>query len=126
MRTSLGLCLLTLSSCAVGSGEGFATLEPTARVGYTLLPAREAGGGFQKLDTDYQAAVTAAHLDASDIALQAAGSGGAAGGSFDPGNPPPGYGLCHGGHCHRDDGALVAYEDIAAELAGGGAGPQTV
>ena len=40
--------------------------------------------------------------------------------SFDPSEPPVGYSLCHNGHCHSDDGRLVSYEDIAAELAGSG------
>jgi hypothetical protein len=38
--------------------------------------------------------------------------------SFDPANPPPGYSLCHNGHCHSDEGALVDYEAIEAELSG--------
>ncbi|NPC86419.1 hypothetical protein HPC49_50565, partial [Pyxidicoccus fallax] len=41
-------------------------------------------------------------------------------------NPPPRYSNCHSGHCHRDDGALVDYEDIQAELDGGGGGPTVV
>jgi hypothetical protein len=32
---------------------------------------------------------------------------------FDPADPPPGFGLCHNGHCHADGGSLVAYEDVA-------------
>jgi len=39
--------------------------------------------------------------------------------SFDPANPPPGYSLCHNGHCHHDSGDLVDYADIEAELNGG-------
>jgi hypothetical protein len=39
---------------------------------------------------------------------------------FDPANPPPGYTLCHGGHCHRSDGSIASYEEIQAELASGG------
>ena len=35
---------------------------------------------------------------------------------FDPTNPPPGYSLCHNGHCHHDSGELVDYEDIQLEL----------
>ncbi len=38
---------------------------------------------------------------------------------FDPADPPEGYSLCHNGHCHHESGALVAYEDIAIEAAGG-------
>ena len=36
--------------------------------------------------------------------------------TFDPLNPPPGYSLCHNGHCHYSDGTLVDYEDIQEEL----------
>jgi len=46
--------------------------------------------------------------------------------SFDPANPPEGYGLCHNGHCHADDGRLVDYADIEAELAGGAASGQSL
>ena len=35
--------------------------------------------------------------------------------------PPPGYSLCHGGHCHTTDGGIESYEEIEAKLAGGGA-----
>ena len=35
---------------------------------------------------------------------------------FDPQNPPPGYGLCHNGHCHNEDNELIDYEDIQEEL----------
>jgi hypothetical protein len=62
------------------------------------------------------------------VALQTqTGGGGGGGGTFDPANPPPGYSLCHGGHCHSDDGALVSYEDIQAQLdAGGGSSTSTL
>lgn len=39
--------------------------------------------------------------------------------TFDPGNPPPGYSLCHNGHCHAESGALVDYDVIERELGGG-------
>ena len=35
---------------------------------------------------------------------------------FDPQNPPPGYTLCHNGHCHNKDNELIDYEDIQEEL----------
>ena len=50
--------------------------------------------------------------------MAAAGSGAA----FDPAHPPDGYSLCHGGHCHADDGRLVPYDEIEAQLAGSGGG----
>lgn len=59
-------------------------------------------------------------LDTLSWSIVSAQLGYAAGGSvegFDPADPPPGYSLCHNGHCHADSGELVDYEDIAAELA---------
>ena len=43
-----------------------------------------------------------------------------------PGKPPPGYTLCHNGHCHHPSGRLVPYAEIEAELAGGGVGTAAV
>jgi hypothetical protein len=60
-------------------------------------------------------------LEVESVGFDAlAPSGG--GGTFDPAHPPPGYTLCHGGHCHAEDGRLVPYADVEAELAGGGGG----
>jgi len=54
-------------------------------------------------------------------------SSGESGGSFDPSNPPEGYTLCHNGHCHSDEGELVSYEDVRAELnASGGTSTTTL
>ncbi len=125
MRTRLLLALLLLAGCAWEPGEGFAVVEPTVRAGYTPLPSRDAGGGFQRLSSDFQVRVSGASLQLASIALLgSAGGGGST--IFDPANPPPGYSLCHGGHCHRDDGALIDYEDIQAELNGGGATTSSV
>lgn len=125
MRARLLLPLLLLSGCALDAGEGFAVLEPTVRAGYTPLPSRDVGNGFQQLASDFQVRLDTAALGTSHVELLSAatsGGGGGGGQTFDPANPPPGYSLCHGGHCHRDDGALVDYEDIQAELNGGGGG----
>lgn len=35
---------------------------------------------------------------------------------FDPADPPPGFELCHDGHCHHEDGGLYTYEEIAAGI----------
>jgi hypothetical protein len=122
-RQLLFLFCLTLGGCAWEAGQGFAVVEPTVRVAYEALPARNAGDGYQKLSSDYQVRLDSAAMRLSGIELLATASGPS--GSFDPANPPPGYSLCHGGHCHRDDGALIPYEQIAAELGGGG-GSRTV
>jgi len=123
MRVRLLLPLFLLSGCALDAGEGFAVLEPTVSAAYTLRPSRDAGNGFQQLASDYQVRLDAAALGVSHVALLSPatrGGGGGGGGTFNPANPPPGYSLCHSGHCHRDDGALVDYEDIQEELNGGG------
>ncbi|NVJ16840.1 hypothetical protein [Myxococcus sp. AM010] len=122
MRTLL-LPLLLLSGCALDSGESFAVLEPTVRADYTPVAGRDVGNGFQRLASDFELRLDGAALGVDHIDLVA--SGGTRGpATFDPANPPPGYGNCHNGHCHRDDGALVDYEDIQAELDGGGGGAE--
>jgi hypothetical protein len=103
--------------CAWDVGEPFARL--TARIEARLeVPAdRDLGDGWQMLATSYQIAIDTLVVEAGAVALGDAGDGA---GVFDPANPPPGYSLCHNGHCHAEDGSLVPYEDIAAELGGGG------
>jgi hypothetical protein len=125
MRPCLLLPLFLLSGCAWDSGEGFAVLEPSVRAAYTSEPSRAVGDGYQRLSSDFQVRLTTAAMRLERIELTAS-SGGGGGGSFDPASPPPGYSLCHNGHCHRDDGALIDYEDVAAELGGGGTSTQTV
>ena len=117
-RALLFLSCLTLAGCAWEPGQGFAVVEPTVRVAYEPLADRAAGDGYQRLSSDFQVRVDSGAMRVSGIELLA--SAGGTGGSFDPANPPPGYSLCHGGHCHRDDGALIPYEQIAAEMGGGG------
>jgi hypothetical protein len=115
--------------CTFSEGVPFATLDAaTLEARLVTLPGRDAGDGWQKLNTDYQVRFDTFTLDTSTLVLQkrTAGGGGGGGGTFDPANPPPRYSNCHSGHCHRDDGALVDYEDIQAELSGGGSGPTTV
>ncbi len=124
MRAFLLMGCLLAAGCAWGPGEGFAVVEPTVRATYALMPDRVVDGGYQRLSSSYQVRVDVASLRLEDIELLAS-AGGGGGGSFDPSNPPPGYSLCHGGHCHRDDGALIPYEQIEAELGGGG-GASTV
>lgn len=122
-RSLLFLWSLTLGGCAWEPGQGFAVVEPTVRAAYEPLPERAADAGYQRLSSDYQVRVDSASMKVSGIELLA--SAGGSGGGFDPANPPPGYSLCHGGHCHRDDGALIPYEQVAAEMGGGG-GSRTV
>jgi hypothetical protein len=107
-----------LAGCTFESGDWFATVTPSFQAAYVARADRDAGGGWQRLSSDYQVKVTNARLELSEIALLAATGGKST--SFDPAHPPPGYTLCHNGHCHSTDGRLVPYAEIEAELAGGG------
>ncbi|RJS20779.1 hypothetical protein DRW03_19060 [Corallococcus sp. H22C18031201] len=126
MRATRLLPLLLLSGCALGDGEGFAVLEPTVRAGYVTPADRDAGQGYAQLASDFQVRLTQASVTLGDIDLLASSGGSSGATAFDPANPPEGYTLCHGGHCHRDDGALVPYDEVAAELSGGGVSTRTV
>jgi hypothetical protein len=120
MRAHLLWPLLLLAGCAWDAGEGFAVIEPSVRASYEPEEDREVFPGFQQLASNYQVRPSAAMITLQGIELIPRRVSAGGGGRFDPSNPPPGYSLCHGGHCHRDDGALIPYEEIEAELGGGG------
>lgn len=116
---------LLLLGCTLDAGHGFGELA-SATLDAALVPgdARDLGGGAVLTNLAYTVTPTVMTLELGSVALlELQGAGGA---TFDPADPPEGYGLCHGGHCHRDDGALVDYADIEAELAGDGASFQAV
>jgi hypothetical protein len=121
----LFLPLLLSTGCAFDAGEGFAVLQPSLRAAYTSPASRDAGDGYQRLSSDFQVKLTTARmrLERIDLLGRAGGGGPTA---FDPANPPPGYTICHNGHCDREDGAQVSYEEVAAELSGGGSAATTV
>ena len=113
--------LLFLLACTFGPGHGFGELEPVL---FSAVlepgPARDLGNG--EILTRQGYAVKLDHFVVGLGSLELLELQGASGdATFDPADPPPGYGLCHGGHCHADDGSLVSYADIQAELAGGNA-----
>ena len=105
-----------LSGCAIGDGEPFATLSASLRAGIEVDSGRDVGMGWQQLASGYQIKIDSLRIETDELTISGSG---AEASSFDPANPPPGYSLCHNGHCHADDGRLVDYEDIAAELAQG-------
>jgi hypothetical protein len=122
LRTALTLLAAAgLAGCTLEPGGWFAALTPSLTARYLLRADRAVAPGWQKLSNDYEVSVTTAFLELGDIRLLAAGEGGGST-SFDPARPPPGYTLCHGGHCHSTDGRLVPYAEIEAALAGGGGG----
>ena len=112
--TPLALAL----GCAFGPGEGFSEVAgATLRVALEPGAARDLGDGAVLTDQAYAVELDAMTLAVDALALQELQGGGSA--EFDPSDPPAGYSNCHGGHCHADDGGLVDYADIEAELAGG-------
>ncbi|MCK6545631.1 hypothetical protein L6R52_07155 [Myxococcota bacterium] len=115
--------LALLSGCALDAGHGFATVR-SAEVGAALEPgaARDLGDHTVLTDLGYHVAITSASIGIDRVELRGIAAASSGGGVFDPADPPPGYSLCHGGHCHHESGRLVSYEDIQAELSGG-AGP---
>lgn len=116
------LALLAIG-CTLEPGTGFATLSEVEVVA-ELRPgeARDLGNDTVLTDLGYQVKIDVATVDLASLTLEEL-QGGIA---FDPADPPEGYGLCHGGHCHADDGSLVDYADIEAELAGDAASYVTV
>jgi hypothetical protein len=127
----LGPLLLTTSGCTLLAGQPWGQAELALSVELNVDDSRLTEEGWIKSANDY--AFDLAELDVGLSAMRllstaASTSTEATGETFDPANPPPGYSLCHNGHCHHDDGRLVDYEDIQAELDGGGAvsGPVAV
>lgn len=120
-----GVVALTVAGCIQGPGTGFATVQGGSVATFLALPAGrlDAAGGW-KTSNGYVVFPTndSLALEAKQVVLLApatAGTG-ATGRTFDPAKPPPNYTLCHGGHCHRNDGTLIAYDEVQAELVGGG------
>jgi len=117
---ALGPLALVLASCTFQPGVAFGTLaSATLAAGFEPAASRLDAEGRIKTDGGYRIRVTSLTLVPRQLDFQSTSGKAATGGSFDPANPPEGYSNCHGGHCHRDDGALVDYADIEAELSGG-------
>ena len=121
--------LALLSGCAFDSGEPYGYVNASFTAHYELLEERDVGEPtWQKLVSELHvvledATITVDVVELVDETLTSTPTANTGGGNvtFDPANPPPGYSLCHNGHCHHDSGDLVDYEDIVAELQGGGA-----
>ncbi|PKN58433.1 MAG: hypothetical protein CVU56_06090 [Deltaproteobacteria bacterium HGW-Deltaproteobacteria-14] len=109
---------LTLSACAFADGDPWGRLELAAAARFDA-PADRVVDGAVKTARNYLVTLDAVDLVVGAITVSQRAEGAAA--AFDPADPPEGYSLCHNGHCHAADGRLVPYEEIAAELAGGGA-----
>ncbi|RVU48366.1 hypothetical protein EA187_02710 [Lujinxingia sediminis] len=103
------LALLSNAGCAFSDGEPWGWIEvevQNAAPGSTTSPR-----------------ITSVNLELATLRLLSESSASSAPAEFDPASPPPGFSLCHGGHCHADDGRLVPYEDVLRESA---SGPQVI
>lgn len=103
-----------LPACALGDGDPWGELEVGMQVRFAP-PDDRVEDGRLKTARDYRVQLDSMVVTVGTVAI-ASGDDAIA---FDPANPPPGYVLCHNGHCHTADGRLVAYEDIG-ESGGGG------
>jgi len=69
--------------------------------------------GDWRTNRDYGVRIEKLELEIEAIEIQEMISGASSTSiPFDPSQPPAGYSLCHNGHCHRSDGALISYEEI--------------
>ncbi|MCB9646591.1 MAG: hypothetical protein H6730_08355 [Deltaproteobacteria bacterium] len=121
----LALLLFVAPGCALEDGQPWGRAVMSLEAAFAPAADRLDPQGRLITSASYAVALDAPTVTLEAFTLAMAGEAGASGAVFDPANPPEGYSLCHNGHCHADDGALVAYEDIQAELdqaSGGGGG----
>ncbi|MCB9655765.1 MAG: hypothetical protein H6729_16695 [Deltaproteobacteria bacterium] len=119
------LLLGSMLGCAIGDGDPWAAVRLSASAEFSPPPARTSAEGRLLTSGDF-----ALEVDRLEIAFAAVTveleQGTESTTAFDPANPPDGYTLCHNGHCHSESGALVSYEDIAAELGASSATGQSI
>lgn len=113
---TLGLCLGLVSACAFEPGQPWGRAELHLEASFAPAEGRLTADGLLRTSNNYLIRVDSLSVHVGSISLTI--NQGGAESTFDPASPPDGYSLCHGGHCHSDDGRLVSYEDIAAELGG--------
>lgn len=108
----IGFAALLATGCAIADGEpwGWATAQVSA-TGAIVEAGGEPADGVTIESVDAYANIRLAETRTSS---------GGDGSSFDPASPPPGYTLCHNGHCHAENGDLVPYEDVREALASSG------
>jgi hypothetical protein len=112
----LGLAALSLASgCTLEDGDPWGLVQMDLEASFSP-EGRLNDQGQVRTSKGYLVTVEALEVQIQSASVDLLAEGGAT--AFDPANPPAGYSLCHNGHCHRDDGALVDYEDIALELTG--------
>lgn len=118
----LGAVALHVAGCTFVVGEPWGALSVSATAAFAPPAARLTESGQVKTARDYGLSLDEVTAEFAAVRLRL--STGEATLSFDPRDPPAGYSLCHGGHCHASDGRLVDYAEIEAELSGGVTRPE--
>ncbi len=123
-RAACAVLTLVSAGCTVEPGGGYASVE-AARLDIHFEPgaARDLGTNVFLTDQGFAVDLKRFEFTADTLGLEelVTSGGSTSSSTFDPAEPPPGYSFCHGGHCHADDGRLVSYAEVEAELAGGSA-----
>lgn len=115
-----GLLIVGGSACTFVDGQPWAEVDSAELAVNPFIPGAARLDGQGRLMTARSYAVVLEHigLEMGDLRIQQADAAGEPL-AFDPASPPPGYSLCHGGHCHADDGTLPTYAEVEAKLLGG-------
>ncbi|MBA2661357.1 MAG: hypothetical protein H0U74_03630 [Bradymonadaceae bacterium] len=104
----LALLASLAGACAFEPGEPWGYVETTITL--------------SEIDEPAAITISSVELGLRTLRLYSTGSASGPAADFDPANPPPGFSLCHNGHCHADDGSLPSYAEVAA-AGQGSAGP---
>jgi hypothetical protein len=121
MLRSLASALLvvgTAAGCTLWPGQPWGQAEITLASSFSPEAGRLTDDGWVKTSGDYAYRLEGVTVSVTGFELVVADDEGGQPLAFDPASPPTGYSLCHQGHCHSDDGALVPYEEISAEVTG--------
>lgn len=111
--------LVAPTGCTLYAGQPWGDVEAALEVSFEPPAERLDDYGRLKTSFDYALEIERLALVLPEArVLVATGEAGSL--SFDPAAPPPGYSLCHNGHCHHESGRLVEYEEIEQELQLGG------
>ena len=110
--------------CALDPGVPWGRLELKVSARFAPVKDRLTAGGALKTATNEAIAVHEFAIRVESVSASVVAA--ATNTDFDPANPPPGYSLCHNGHCHKDDGTLPTYDEIKLELAGAAGGGNSV
>lgn len=116
------LVALGMGACTFEDGQPWGAVEMSLETDFDDAGRVQDGG--LKTSKDYRVELDSLQIGLVSAIVRTASDSAEL--SFDPASPPPGYSLCHNGHCHYVDGSLVDYADIEAELAGASAGGESL